>query len=256
MRGTPLIAGEGLWYAADGKTIIEDVSLSVGAGEIVTLIGPNGAGKTSLLRLLLGLEPPLRGRVWRKAGLTLGYLPQRLAVDPTLPITLRRFLDLPRRRSEASVAEALAWVGLEAETVSGKPLQRLSGGEFQRALLARALLGDPELLVLDEPAQAVDHAGQVELYRLIARLREKRGCSVLVVSHDLHLVMAAADRVLCLNRHICCSGAPEAVRREPAYLSLVGPRSVDALAIYHHEHDHTHGPDGRPLVREAESGKG
>jgi zinc transport system ATP-binding protein len=231
---TRLAALEEVSLAFGRRLVLDRVSLEVRAGEIVTLVGPNGAGKTSLLRILLGLQRPGAGRVWRAAGLRIGYLPQRLAIDGTLPLTVRRLLALARPAVAAAIDAALAEVG--ARALAAQAVQALSGGELQRVLLARALLREPDLLVLDEPVQGVDVAGQGELYALIRRVRDRRGCGVLLVSHDLHLVMAASDEVVCLNHHVCCSGHPEAVSRHPAYRALFG----DAIAVYAHHHDHVH----------------
>ncbi len=219
------------------QAVLEGAQLRVDSGEIVTLIGPNGAGKTTLVRTVLGLLTPERGRVWRKPGLRIGYMPQKLHVDATLPLSVLRFLRLVPGVDRARALAALAEVG--AEQVIDRPLQRISGGEMQRVLLARALLRRPELLVLDEPVQGVDVAGQAELYRLIGRLRDRYGCGVLMVSHDLHLVMGATDQVVCLNRHVCCSGHPEQVSNDPAFVELFG-QDARSLAIYHHQHDHSH----------------
>jgi zinc transport system ATP-binding protein len=215
---------------------LHDVSLAVLPGEIVTVIGPNGAGKTTLLRVVLGLQRPDAGRVHRRSGLRVGYVPQRFAIDESLPLTVRRFLALVPA-AEPQIAAALGEVGA-AHTLA-LPVQTLSGGELQRVLLARALLRRPELLVLDEPAQGVDITGQAELFALIRRIRDSTGCGVLLVSHDLHLVMAATDRVICLNHHVCCSGHPEAVSRDPAYRALFGA-AIDGFALYAHRHDHHH----------------
>ncbi|CDZ95163.1 MULTISPECIES: zinc ABC transporter ATP-binding protein ZnuC [Pseudomonadaceae] len=223
------------------QDVLEGAHLQVNRGEIVTLIGPNGAGKTTLVRVVLGLLKPDRGKVWRQPKLRVGYMPQKLHVDATLPLSVLRFLRLvpgvDRERAQAALAE----VG--AAHVIDSPLQRISGGEMQRVLLARALLRKPQLLVLDEPVQGVDVAGQAELYRLIGVLRERHGCGVLMVSHDLHLVMSATDQVVCLNRHVCCSGHPEQVSSDPAFVELFG-QDAKSLAIYHHHHDHAHDLDG------------
>ncbi|MVW74196.1 zinc ABC transporter ATP-binding protein ZnuC [Pseudomonas xionganensis] len=242
------LAGVGVSFA--GQAVLQDVQLSVKPGEIVTLIGPNGAGKTTLVRAVLGLLKPDSGSVWRKPRLRIGYMPQKLHVDATLPLSVLRFLRLvPGVRREQALA-ALAEVG--AEQVIDSPLQSISGGELQRVLLARALLREPELLVLDEPVQGVDVAGQAELYRLITQLRDRHGCGVLMVSHDLHLVMSTTDQVVCLNRHVCCSGHPEQVSGDPAFVELFG-QDAKSLAIYHHHHDHEHDLHGA-VVSDAPAG--
>ncbi len=238
----PLVSARQLGLNRGGQALLEAVDLDVAPREIVTLIGPNGAGKTTLVRLLLGLERPDKGRVTRRPGLRVGYLPQRFQVDPVLPLDAGRLLTLTRRANRKAQRAALAEAGVAH--LLDSPVQRLSGGELQRVLLARALLGEPELLVLDEPTQGIDFNGQAELYRLIARLRETRGCAVLMVSHDLHLVMAATDHVICLNRHVCCQGEPESVRIHPEYLALFGPRVAANLAVYAHHHDHAHDLSG------------
>jgi zinc transport system ATP-binding protein len=220
-----------------GQSVLENIQLSVSPGEIVTLIGPNGAGKTTLVRAVLGLLKPDSGDVWRKPKLRIGYMPQKLHIDATLPLSVLRFLRLVPGVDRATALAALAEVG--AEKVIDSPLQGISGGEMQRVLLARALLREPELLVLDEPVQGVDVAGQAELYALITQLRNRHQCGVLMVSHDLHLVMSTTDQVVCLNRHVCCSGHPEHVSNDPAFVELFG-QHAPSLAIYHHHHDHAH----------------
>ena len=237
--------------------VVSNVSISIASGEVVALIGPNGAGKTTLVRVLLGLLQPQRGTVRRRPGLKVGYMPQRMAIDPALPLTVERLLRLavPLGADIAfRLQAALDEVG--AGHLAAAAMQELSGGETQRVLLARALLREPDLLVLDEPVQGVDVAGQVELYALIARIRERRHCGVLVISHDLHLVMAATDRVVCLNHHVCCAGHPEAVSRDPAFVALFGSQAATAFAIYHHHHDHQHDAHGDvvPVAVKTEAG--
>jgi len=204
----------------------------------VTVIGPNGAGKTTLLRVLLGLIPANSGSIFKKPKLRIGYLPQKVSVDPILPLSVSRIMNLTGNFSSLQIENALEETGVDS--LKNKPVFQLSGGEFQRVMLARALLRSPELLVLDEPVQGVDYMGESELYNLIGNLRKSHGCGVLMVSHDLHVVMASTDRVLCLNQHICCEGQPEDVSRHPEYLRLFGLDSGSALAIYSHHHDHTH----------------
>ena len=246
----PLIAAEGVGLTLDGRAVLEAVDLAVHAGEIVTLIGPNGAGKTSLVRVLLGLAPPSRGRVRRRADLKVGYVPQHVDRDPVLPLDAGRFLAMAGSSTPLRRQAVLQEVG--AEHVGQHPFHALSSGELQRVLLARALLRDPDLLVLDEPVRGVDVGGQIALYDLIDRIRKQRGCGVLLVSHDLHLVMAATDQVVCLNTHICCAGHPEAVTRHPEYQALFGS-AAERLAVYVHHHDHSHALAGQvlPIVEEA-----
>ena len=250
---TPLVAAHGLSVRLGGRIVLSGIDLAVRRGEVVTLIGPNGAGKSTLVRALLGLVKPAAGRVARQPGTTVGYLPQRLTVDPTLPMTVRRFMRLWGRVDDARLAGLLEEVGGPA--VIDRPLQSLSGGETQRVLIARALMREPDLMVLDEPNQGIDVGGQAAMFRLIDRLRRRRGCGVLLISHDLHLVMAETDRVICLNGHVCCEGHPEAVSRHPEYLALFGPAGSDALAVYQHQHDHSHDVHGA-VVDEAEPGGG
>ena len=242
---TPLLEARSLVFTRNGRTILDDIDIAINPEEGVTLIGPNGSGKTTLLRILLGLQKPDSGEVVQRRGLTIGYMPQRLTISPALPLTAGDFLQLPRRFGREKVLAALQETGVRH--LADAQLFSLSGGELQRVLLARVLLPEPDLLVLDEPAQGIDFNGQLDLYQLIDRVRRKRGCGVLLVSHDLHLVMAATDRVICLNRHVCCSGEPEAVSRHPEYLALFGPRAAEALAIYQHRHDHSHDITGEAV---------
>jgi len=233
----PLISADHIWVkrstATGEKVILQDVSLSLAPGKITTLIGPNGAGKSTLLKVLLGLVPLSNGTLKRKKNLKIGYMPQKLDINPTLPMTVERLLSLgtPQRTSKIQ-----AWIDACLTEVGGfnlkySQLATLSGGEMQRVMLARALLIEPDILVLDEPMQGVDVLGQEELYQLIGRIRDTHGCAILLVSHDLHLVMAASDEVICLNTHVCCSGHPHHVTADPSYQKLF-------IAPYQHSHDH------------------
>lgn len=236
-----LLSLHGVGFRRHGNTILEAIDLQVRRGEIVTLIGPNGAGKTSLVRIVLGLLKADSGEVKRQSRLRIGYMPQKLQIDATLPLSVLRFLLLAPRVNRAAVLQALEEVGIKH--LAQRPLQQVSGGELQRILLARAVLRKPDLLVLDEPVQGVDVNGQIELYQLITRLRDRYGCGVLMVSHDLHLVMATTNTVVCLNRHVCCSGRPEQVSTDPAFVALFGEQA-NALAVYNHHHDHSHDMGG------------
>jgi zinc transport system ATP-binding protein len=239
-----LVEARDISVSRGGNAVLASVDVSVSAGEIVTLIGPNGAGKTTVVRVMLGLLKPDRGSVHRRSGLVIGYMPQHLHIDSTMPLTVGRFLTLGAKRERGRVAARSALDGVGAAATMETPVQAASGGEFRRILLARALLRDPDLLVLDEPSQGIDVNGQAELYRLITRIRDRRRCGVLMVSHDLHLVMADTDNVVCLNHHVCCAGHPESVTNDPAYIALFGKQVASAIAVYHHEHDHVHDADG------------
>lgn len=220
------------------RQVLQHVSLSVHQGQVLTLIGPNGAGKTTLIRIILGLLQPQSGTVEKPKDLRIGYMPQKLHVEPTMPITVRRFLELAQRKPTAPIDHILEEV--QISHLMSHQLRSLSGGEMQRVLLARALSQAPQLLVLDEPAQGVDVAGQADLYQLINDIRARHDCGVLMISHDLHLVMAKTDEVVCLNHHICCHGRPEQVSVDPSYLALFGRREAKNLAVYTHHHNHRH----------------
>ncbi len=233
-----LLSITGLAVRLGGRRVLHDVDMTVARGEIVTIVGPNGAGKSTLLRAALGAVAPTAGQVVRAPGLRIGYVPQRLHIDPTMPLPVARFLGLPRRPPRGQVAAVLARVGVP--DLARQDMATLSGGQFQRVLLARALLGTPELIVLDEAAAGLDQPGTAAFYRLIADIRAELGCAVLSVSHDLHVVMSASDRVICLNGHVCCAGTPSVVRAAPAYRALFGAGTQGALALYQHAHDHSH----------------
>ena len=236
---TPLIEASSIGVRFGDQSILHDISMSVVPGEIVTIVGPNGSGKTTLLRALTGSVKLSSGTVIRRDDLRIGYAPQRLTVDKTLPVTVDRFLSISGKSTQAERRSALADTGIEA--LEHKQLAALSGGQFQRALLARAILRKPNLLALDEPTQGLDQPATVAFYRLIERVREQTGCGVLMISHDLHVVMSASDRVLCVNGHICCEGTPTVVSEAPEYRAMFGSGTAGALALYQHHHDHSHG---------------
>ncbi len=247
-----LVSVSGLTLHYGARMILERVELAVHQGEIVTLIGPNGAGKSSLVRIMLGLQAPSHGEVWRRKGLRIGYVPQRLHIDPVLPLTVRRFLTLTERFERTRLEAALAQVG--ASGLLDAQLCTLSGGETQRILLARALLRRPQLLVLDEPTQGVDVHSQGELYDLFAQLRDENDCGVLMVSHDLHLVMARSNRVFCLDQQICCTGKPQRADALPGYQQLIS--SDTRLAPYsHHGHCHSEPRKGCDLCQLGQPGE-
>lgn len=234
-----LIEADGLTVRRGGSVVLDTVHLSIAPGEIVTVVGPNGSGKSTLVRALIGLERAAAGRVDRRPGLRIGYVPQRLHIDSALPMTVLRFLSLGARATASEALGALARVGVAAPARS-QQMVSLSGGQFQRVLLARALLARPDVLILDEPTQGLDQPGVAAFYRLIADVRDETGCAVVMVSHDLNVVMAASDRVLCLNRHVCCEGTPEVVSAAPEYRALFGLGAGGTMALYRHDHDHEH----------------
>ena len=236
---TFLLEGRRIQARMGAGLILDNVNIAIGQREIVTLIGPNGSGKTTLLKALLGLIR-VDGDVVRKPGLRIGYVPQHFTRDRSLPLTVGKFMTLFASREES--ASALARTGVD-DLVS-RQLADLSGGEMARVLMARAIASKPDLLILDEPLAGVDVAGEAALYQLIAELRDEFGCGILLVSHDLHVVMAQADRVICLNGHVCCEGTAAAVIKSPAFADLFGPRVAGELAIYTHHHDHTHNHHG------------
>lgn len=240
-RGMSLVTLQDLTIHHSGNAVLSGVNFQISPGEIVTVVGPNGSGKSTLLRAIIGALQPSSGQVIRSKGLRVGYVPQKLHIDPTLPLTVRRFLSLPKRVSTALAQQALDQAG--AGQLADRQMARLSGGQFQRVLLARALLCDPQLLILDEATQGLDQPGSAAFYQQIATVRRQLGCAVLMVSHELHVVMAASDRVICLNGHVCCEGEPEHVASAPEYRALFGSGTHGALALYRHEHNHSHDAD-------------
>lgn len=243
----PLIEAQNLTIVKGRRTILDDVDLAVHDGEIITIVGPNGAGKSTLLRTLMGLERPTSGEIRRKSGLAIGYLPQKLHLDPVLPLTVHRLLTLTHRHSPQAVRAALSEV--QVPHLLNAQVHGLSGGEMQRVLLARAILREPQVLFLDEPTQGVDYAGQIELYDLIGAVRYRHRCAVVMISHDPHVVTATTDRVIFLQHRICCAGRPETVTRHPDYLRLFGGAAAGHLAVYTHHHHHS-----RPAAGDAVGG--
>ena len=234
----PLISASSVTVTRDNKNILDNVSFDVGVKDFITILGPNGAGKSMLLKCLMGFFKPESGKIDKKAQLRIGYVPQQFTSEQTMPITVERFLQL---RKSVPMGDIIA-VATETniETLLKKPLHILSGGERQRILLARSLIGDPELLVLDEPAQNLDISGQLAFYKLLEKIYTTRALSILMVSHDLHMVMATTKQVICLFHHICCSGEPQVVTRDPEFVSLFGHDMAEMMAVYQHGHNHTH----------------
>lgn len=220
------------------SAIIENISLTLHRGEIVTVIGPNGAGKSTLIKTALGIISPDRGAITRSKKLRMGYVPQTISLDIGMPLTVQRFLLLSPQASIGRLPQTLELVG--ATGLLEHSMHTLSGGEMRRILLGRALLAEPDILILDEPTAGVDISGQAALYQLIQKIRQQYQCGILLVSHDLHIVMAATDRVFCLNRHLCCSGRPEQVRAHPQYIAIFGAQAAAEIGVYRHHHNHQH----------------
>lgn len=236
MANERLVELQNVAYQVNNKPILDNIELSVFSKEIVSLVGPNGAGKSTLIKILVGLLTPTTGKVCVKPGITIGYTPQKIQLGALLPLTVSRFLQLVE--AKRSLQEVLTELNISPSLLDTM-VWHLSGGEWQRVLLARALLQKPDLLILDEPAQGIDLIGQSELYALLRHVRDKYECGILLVSHDLHIVMAGTDRVICLQQHICCQGHPATVSKDPAFQALFGPIAKD-LALYTHQHDHDH----------------
>ena len=236
-----LLKVENAGVSINDKSLVKGVSFEIKQGEIVTLIGPNGSGKSTTAKIALGIYKKIDGKV-KKYTDKIGYVPQKISIDWTLPIRVLDFMTLTEELTQDQINIALNLTGVQH--LKDKSLSNLSGGEFQRVLIARAISKKPELLVLDEPVQGVDFKGEIALYELIKQISEKMKCGILLISHDLHVVMSATDFVLCLNGHVCCSGAPHKVVKDSKYKELFGDRASNILSLYEHKHDHTHSQDG------------
>ena len=233
-----LVSTTNLSVQIGSRHILQHVDFQISRGEIVTIVGPNGSGKTTLLRSIIGALSQYSGEMVKAPGLSIGYVPQRLHIDATLPMTVMRFMNMPRAASRSDCKAALMDAGVP--DLSNRQMSALSGGQFQRVLLARALIGRPDLLILDEATQGLDQPGSASFYQQIETLRHTLGCAILMVSHELHVVMSASDRVICLNGHVCCHGTPEVVASAPEYRALFGTGTMGTLALYRHHHDHDH----------------
>ena len=235
---TDIISASNITVTRDNKDILDNVSISVNSDDFITILGPNGAGKSMLLKCLMGFYKPEKGMINRTPNLRIGYVPQQFVSEQTLPISTKRFLMLRKKVDEEEINKIADETNIQS--LLEKPLHILSGGERQRVLLARSLIGSPELLVLDEPAQNLDISGQLAFYKLLEQIYQSRSLSILMVSHDLHMVMATTKKVVCLFHHICCSGEPQIVTKDPEFVSLFGNDMAELMAVYQHGHNHTH----------------
>ncbi|MDD9798346.1 MAG: ATP-binding cassette domain-containing protein [Alphaproteobacteria bacterium] len=238
---TNLIQADNLTVIRNTRTILENVSMRIAAQDFVTLVGPNGAGKTMLLKCLLGFFKPEKGEVSRKAGLRVGYMPQKISLDAILPMPVRQFLNLNLNNAPATIEELAEETDITS--LLTHRLHEISSGEMQRVLLARALIHKPDLLILDEPAQNLDVSGQLAFYKKLEKIYDNHRMAILMVSHDLHLVMASTRQVICLYHHICCAGTPQSVTQDPEFIALFGNDMARMMAVYPHHHDHDHSHD-------------
>ena len=238
MQENAIIKAENLSVQREGFFLLKDVSLTIEREQIISVIGPNGGGKTTLARVLANIIKPEQGKVTRVKGLRVGYVPQYFETEYLMPLSVKFFLQLSPCYTKASVHQAVS--DLDIEHLLDRQFSRLSGGEKQRVLLARAILGYPQLLILDEPTQALDMDGSINFYNILREYVEKHNCSVLIISHDLHFVMSATDLVVCLHGHICCQGTPQEIDEDPIYRKLFGRNISESLALYHHSHNHIH----------------
>ena len=234
----PLLRANNISLIKEKKRILDNVSLQIERKGFVTIIGPNGAGKSLLLKCLLGIEKPSNGEIWQKKNLRIGYLPQKIYPNPTIPISTQNFLQLKQKKNQEEIDKIARET--DCQSLLKTPLYSLSGGEMQRVLLARALSKKPEILILDEPDQNLDVNGQLEFYQLLENIYQQYSLAILMVSHNLHFVMASTKQVICLFHHICCSGTPQAISKEPEFISLFGKKMTKQLKTYRHMHNHHH----------------
>lgn len=238
----PLVSLVNIEMSFNDQTALHNINLSIYPNSITTIVGPNGGGKSTLLKILLKLLSPTKGKVTHQKGLKIGYVPQKLHLDASMPVTVSRFLALKPHSNNKMIDDALSLFSIKH--LAGNSMQKLSGGELQRVLLARAILDRPQLLVLDEPMQGVDIIGQTELYQLLNKTRSLLNCAILMVSHDLNIVMANTDEVLCINKHICCAGTPEIITNDPSFIHFFGDQFAHNVAFYSHKHNHHHNLHG------------
>ena len=226
----------------NNKWLVRGVSLNVNKGQIVTLIGPNGSGKSTTAKMALGILKPDEGSNTISQNIKISYVPQKISIDWSLPLRVIDFMNITEKFAKNEIEEALSMTGIKK--LIFRDVKNLSGGEFQRLLMARAIAKNPDFLVLDEPVQGVDYPGEIALYKIIQEIVKNLNCGILLISHNLHVVMSQTDHVICLNGHVCCSGAPKSIVKEPEYIKLFGENMDPPLALYQHEHDHQHLPDG------------
>ena len=240
-ENNPLVKLENAGVYKSSKWLVRGISFEINNGHIVTLIGPNGSGKTTTAKMILNILNADEGLITSNTN-KMAYVPQKISIDWTMPLRVIDFMKITSALNNTQIIEALTLTGVEKLLYN--EVHNLSGGEFQRVLIARAVAKKPDLLVLDEPVQGVDFNGEIALYNLIKKISDKLNCGILLISHDMHFVMSATDHVICLNGHICCSGTPSSVVKNPAYIKLFGEHNAETLSYYQHHHDHSHNNDG------------
>ena len=233
-----LIQAKDLCVKRHNKNILENVFVNVKKNDFITIIGPNGAGKSVLLECLMGSFVPDSGKIIKKNNLSVGYIPQNFNPESSMPISVKRFLTLKKKFTPQELTNIASETNISE--ILEKNLSNLSGGELQKVLLARSLLDEPELLILDEPAQNLDIKNQLNFYNLLNSIYKNRELSILMVSHDLHMVMSSTKQVICLYHHICCSGEPQTVAKDPEFISLFGNDMAKMMSVYQHTHNHSH----------------
>ena len=233
-----LIEVQNLNVAYGKNKVLKDVNLTLSKNEIVTIVGPNGSGKTTLFKAIIGSIPIRSGKVVIKQNLKIGYVPQVLNIDRSLPLTVGRFLKLAKKRNDQGFLRALQV--LDSDDLLSSQISNLSAGQLQRVLLGHALMHEPDILLLDEATRGLDQPGSAAFYKKIEEIRDTTGCAILMISHDLHVVMSASNRVICLNGHVCCQGEPNSVASSPEYKALFGSKIDGTLALYQHDHNHSH----------------
>lgn len=229
-----LIEVRNLNVAYGRKKVLKDVNLTLSKDEIVTIVGPNGSGKTTLFKSIIGSVPITSGKVFIKPNLKIGYVPQILNIDRSMPLTVERFLKLAKNRNDQGLLKARQILG--SDDLLSNQISNLSAGQLQRVLLGHALMNDPDILLLDEATRGLDQPGSAAFYKKIEEIRDTTGCAILMISHDLHVVMSASNRVICLNGHICCQGEPKSVASSPEYKAMFGSKVEGTLALYQHNH--------------------
>ena len=240
-KNNSLVKLENAGVYRSSKWLVRGISFEINKGQIVTLIGPNGSGKTTTAKMILNILDTDEGMATSNTS-KMAYVPQKINIDWTMPLRVIDFMKITNNLNNTQITDSLTMTGVDKLLYN--QIHSLSCGEFQRVLIARAIAKKPDLLVLDEPVQGVDFNGEIALYNLIKKISSTLNCGILLISHDMHFVMSTTDHVICLNGHICCSGNPSSVVKNPEYIKLFGEHNSETLSYYQHQHDHSHNNDG------------